>query len=333
MATDLYKALRTPQLAAALQAAQFNWGHSVDTQIKAHIAALNNGNLERWLSAYQTLPTIKNCTALLDQPRITLSSPNINETQRKQITASLQRLIPWRKGPFEVFGTHIDTEWRSDYKWARIEEKIAPLDGKMVLDIGCANGYFSLRMAAGGAKLVVGVDPSWLFMVQFMAIRRYLPDDLPVYCLPFTLEEVPKGLNAFDTVFSMGVLYHRRSVFDHFLECFGALKPGGQLVLETLVIAPEHGQLLVPKARYARMRNVWFIPNTTVLCEWLERAGFIDPQVQDESDTTLDEQRATPWMQFESLEQCLDPKDPSKTIEGYPAPRRALVTATKPHTA
>jgi tRNA (mo5U34)-methyltransferase len=27
---------------------------------------------------------------------------------------ALMGLSPWRKGPFDLFGVHVDTEWRSD---------------------------------------------------------------------------------------------------------------------------------------------------------------------------------------------------------------------------
>ena len=43
--------------------------------------------------------------------------------------------------------------------------------------------------------------------------------------------------------------------------------------------------------------------------------------------TSLDEQRRTDWMTSESLAEFLDPNDRSKTIEGYPAPLRAVLTA------
>nr|WP_169730591.1 DUF1698 domain-containing protein [Carnimonas nigrificans] len=42
-----------------------------------------------------------------------------------------------------------------------------------------------------------------------------------------------------------------------------------------------------------------------------------------------DEQRSTEWMTFQSLKDFLDPEDQHKTIEGYPAPRRALLVATR----
>jgi tRNA (mo5U34)-methyltransferase len=50
----------------------------------------------------------------------------------------------------------------------------------------------------------------------------------------------------------------------------------------------------------------------------------------DISTTSIEEQRSTDWMTFESLEDFLDPNDHSKTIEGHPAPTRAVFLAEAP---
>jgi tRNA (mo5U34)-methyltransferase len=66
----------------------------------------------------------------------------------------LEALRPWKKGPLSLFGVGIDTEWRSDWKWARLAPELDPLAGKVVADVGCANGYFMYRMLAENPKLV-----------------------------------------------------------------------------------------------------------------------------------------------------------------------------------
>ena len=107
------------------------------------------------------------------------------------------------------------------------------------------------------------------------------------------------------------------------------LRPGGRLVLESLVLpAGREDQLLHPAGRYARMRNVWAVPGTARLAGWLEEAGYGRVELLDVTATGVAEQRSTPWMRFESLEQALDPADPARTIEGHPAPLRALFLAT-----
>jgi tRNA (mo5U34)-methyltransferase len=236
---------------------------------------------------------------------------------------------PWRKGPFELFGVHIDTEWRSDWKWDRLAGAIDSLEDRRVLDVGCGSGYHCWRMAGAGATEVIGIDPTPLFVVQFWALQKYLRQD-HVWVLPLGIEHVPRKLRAFDTVFSMGVLYHRRSPLDHLQELQDCLRPGGQLVLETLVIEGGPGDTLVPEGRYARMGNVWFLPSCDTLVGWLRKLGFTDPAVIDVNVTSTQEQRATEWMTFHSLRDFLDPEDPARSVEGHPAPRRAILTARTP---
>jgi len=177
-------------------------------------------------------------------------------------------------------------------------------------------------MLGAGADMVIGVDPNWLFFCQFQAVQRYLPN-LPAWHLPFALEDLPASLEGFDTVFSMGVFYHRRSPIEHLLALKDCLVKGGELVLETLVIEGDVQQVLVPED------NVWFLPSVPALERWLRRAGFSDVRCVDVSVTSLEEQRSTEWMRYQSLSDFLDPSDSGKTIEGLPAPRRATLVARK----
>lgn len=188
--------------------------------------------------------------------------------------------------------------------------------------------YHCWRMVGTGAELVLGIDPTPLFVFQYWAVQKYLQDPR-VWVVPQRLGELPAQLNAFDSVFSMGILYHRRSPLDHLLELREALRPGGQLVLETLVIEGGEGDALVPEGRYSKLGNVWFIPSCATLCAWLRKMKFESIEVVDVTETTSEEQRTTDWMKFQSLSDFLDPQDTSKTIEGYPAPCRAIVVAKK----
>jgi len=187
-------------------------------------------------------------------------------------------------------------------------------------------------MLGAGARLVIGIDPSRLFLMQFQAIKHFFStsSQCPVYLLPMGIEQLPERLNAFDTVFSMGVFYHRRSPMDHLLQLKNTLRKGGELVLETLIIKGQKGESLVPEDRYAKMRNVWFIPTIETLMQWMQRCGFEQIKVVDINETSVEEQRSSQWMSYESLVDFLDPGDQSKTIEGYPAPVRATLIAVKP---
>ncbi len=293
------------------------------------LAAFNHGDFAGWVEALRALPDIApDSWDLQSQVRIG-SNEQCDDAQRRQLKQTLLKIHPWRKGPFELFGLKIDTEWRSDWKWERLKAHIAPLENRNVLDVGCGNGYHCWRMAGAGARFVLGVDSHLLFTMQYWAIRQFLKSP-PVYVAPLALEDLSAGLKAFDSVFSMGVLYHRRSPFDHLYGLKDCLRPGGELILETLVIEGEKGMTLVPQGRYARMPNVWFLPTCDTLHEWLEKAGFRNIRLVDINKTSIEEQRTTEWMTFESLPQALDKNDPAMTIEGYPAPMRAVFVAEKP---
>jgi tRNA (mo5U34)-methyltransferase len=296
-----------------------------DTLIAASAAALDarrNGNLPRWQEALAALPRLPVDDCDLDCDCVRVGN---EDTASQGLVESLQAFHPWRKGPFCIHGVHIDAEWRSDWKWRRVANHIAPLAGRRVLDVGCGNGYYALRMLGAGATLVLGVDPTLLYVAQFAALRHFF-GVLPAFVLPLGLEALP-ATGAFDTVFSMGVLYHRRDPLDHLVRLRKQLRPGGELVLETLVIAGDDDGALVPEERYAKMRNVWAVPSLSRLARWLGEAGFSSVRCVDDTITTTDEQRATDWMRFESLSDFLDPADPTRTVEGYPAPRRAVFIA------
>ena len=164
--------------------------------------------------------------------------------------------------------------------------------------------------------------------MQYWAIRHFLKEP-PVFVVPLSLEDLPAELNSFDSVFSMGVLYHRRSPFGHLYGLKDCLRRGGELILETLVIEGEKGMTLVPQGRYARMPNVWFLPSCDTLHEWLKKAGFSNIRLVDVTKTSVEEQRTTAWMNFESLSEALDKDSPGITIESYPAPVRAIFVAEK----
>lgn len=306
------------------------WAHDLPAQVEPLWNERLHGDLPRWQQALARMPEITPSSVDFNAARVRIGQAgDTDEQTRRYLEEQLRILHPWRKGPYELFGIHIDTEWRSDWKWARLGGHIQSLQGRAVLDVGCGSGYHCWRMHGAGADLVLGIDPSLLFLMQFQAIRKYT-GDAAVHLLPLGIDAVPRMLERFDTVFSMGVLYHRRSPLDHILHLKECLRPGGELVLETLVVDGDDNTVLMPEQRYGKMANVWFIPSVSLLEKWLRRTGMQDIRVVDVSATGTGEQRSTSWMTFQSLADFLDPKDSSRTVEGYPAPVRAVVLANKP---
>ena len=303
------------------------WVKLLPEQIAGAFNTNKHGTLSQWQSAITNLPKLPTTHRLLDADTVQIGQlNNLSEADRMAFEQLLKTLRPWRKGPYNLFGINIDTEWRSDWKWDRLKNHITPLNHRLVLDVGCGNGYHCWRMLGAGAKMVVGIDPLLLNVMQFQLVRK-LHGEAPVYVLPLGIEDLPYGLKLFDTVFSMGVLYHRRSPIDHLMELKDCLKPGGELVLETLVIDGGLGEVLLPEDRYAKMRNVWFLPSCETLISWLKRCGFKNIRLIDVTATSLEEQRSTEWMQFHSLKNFLDAENPELTCEGLPAPKRAIIIA------
>lgn len=318
--------LDLPGLKKHLRGSQLHdWPDAITPLVNARMSAQNHGDFEKWKAAIDSLPKMDDGTVDLNAREITVSASTGN-AQQPQLERLLGELHPWRKGPFSLHGVDIDSEWRSDLKWDRLVGVLDDLTGKRVLDIGCGNGYHCWRMAGAGAELAVGIDPTLLYVMQFLAVRRYIQEP-PVWVLPLSTEDLSPELTGFDSVFSMGVMYHRRSPIDHLIHCRDLLVPGGQLILETLVIQGDEHQVLVPEGRYARMRNVWFLPSPDALKSWLIRCGFQQVEIVDVTPTSSEEQRSTGWMTFESLEKGLAPGHSTRTVEGHPAPLRCIVSA------
>mgnify|MGYP005985413715 CR=1 FL=1 len=302
--------------------------HELRQALHQHYERKIHGRANEWDQALDSMPILDEAQHHFSDASVTVVKPEALELNEKAYTKALKAFMPWRKGPWNLLGVEIETEWHSDWKWQRIIPHLSNLQGRNVLDIGTGNGYFLYRMLGEGANMALGIDPTRIFLYQFHAAQRLLPKN-EAYLLPLRSEHLP-AFACFDTVFCMGVLYHRRSPIDHIQELISYLRPGGELVLETLVVPGDVNTILVPPDRYAKMANVWFLPSTLALENMLQKLGLKDVRTVDVTQTTTKEQRATDWMTFHSLADFLDPKDPNLSAEGHPAPLRATLVATKP---
>ncbi len=288
---------------------------------------VNNGNIPRWQKAIEEIQQQNTGYINFNSPYLTIDAHDINEDL---LTKSLKQIMPWRKGPYQIGGLQLDSEWRGDMKWNRVLPHIQSLKGKTVLDVGSGNGYFTYLMSLAGAEMALGIEPFLLFNYQFKSIRTLIDNPPNAFVLPLRLEEMP-GADIFDTVFSMGVLYHQKDHMEHLQQLKNMMLKGGELVLETLVIDKQHGDQIIPKDRYAKMRNVWCLPSIDTLYTWLKQSGFNQIKLVDVTKTTPEEQRATHWIgdNTQSINDFLDPNDDNFTIEGLPAPKRAILIARK----
>lgn len=280
-----------------------------------------------YVSMLANLPDVDPTDSDLDRDRVRIGQPgDLAIDDRRALQEALRIMIPWRKGPFEVFGIQVDSEWVSSLKWNRVQPHLAPLKGRRILDIGSSCGYYLFRMRAAEPALVLGIEPYLTFYFQFQLLQRYIRADR-LFTLPLRLEALPVISGYFDTIFCMGILYHQREPLEFLERIRRMMGRDGQLILETLVLAEDGDTELQPPGRYAKMNNVFSIPTVTRLIQWLQAAGFSDTRCVDITPTTLAEQRKTDWINSESLEDFLDPHNSAMTVEGHPAPVRAVVLA------
>ncbi len=245
---------------------------------------------------------------------------------QEKLKAGLMELWPWRKGPFEIFGINIDTEWQSNLKWDRIKNIISPLYRRHILDIGSSNGYYMFRMLEQNPAFLLGIEPYSVFYYQFKVLNS-MANQEKIHTLPIRFEEMYIPGKKFNTVFCMGILYHRISPVEFLKNIRLVMAADGELVLETMILKGNEHICLYPAGRYAKMQNVYFLPTIPVLQSWLKKAGFSTSLCIDITKTTEQEQRRTDWVKTESLNDFLDPLDKNKTIEGYQAPVRAVIIA------
>lgn len=288
---------------------------------------INRNHAINYSQILQELPQISNSRINLSKKEISISN-EIAVEKKNQIERACQELIPWRKGPFDLFDIEIDAEWRSDLKWDRIAPHLKNLEKKTILDIGCNNGYFMFKMLEQSPELILGIDPVVHCQTQFKLIQHFLraPN---IYHELLGVEHLPLFENMFDLILSMGIIYHHRHPIQQLLDLKNALRPNGMAIIETIGIPGEESFALFPEDRYAKMRNVWFVPTMNCFLNWIKRAKFTNVEIISDTLLTDEEQRITPWSPQQSLSDFLDGQDKTKTIEGCPAPRRFCVKAVK----
>lgn len=311
---------------AALSRLKGDYGQRLYDSAMEKYRNCNHGDMAKYLEIFRKIQALEIEPYLDASMSIVCAGRELEQNKRDLLFQYLKLFMPWRKGPFNLAGVNIDTEWRSDWKWDRLKNHIE-LKDKKVLDIGTGSGYHLWRMFDAGASFVLGIEPYLNFCMQFNIIKSMTPEDKNVFLLPLTLEEMPIQQKSFDVIFSMGVLYHRKAPFDHLQQIRNMLTPDGKIVLETMIVEGDENTVFTPIDRYAKMHNVWFIPSVKCCEKWLKKCGFKNIQVVNICKTTIEEQRKTAWMDWESLSDFLNPDDHNLTIENAPAPIRAIFIA------
>ena len=295
------------------------------TQRRAELHKKDVSSLARTL---QQLPEAGVSTKDYHGDRVVLGAWNDlpDQADRAKLEAHLKALMLWRKGPFDLLGFPIDAEWQSHMKWNRILKHRPNLRGKKVVDIGASSGYYMFRMLDLSPEWVLGIDPGYKFYFQFHTLQHYAREE-NLYYEPLKLEDLDLFPECFDTVFCMGILYHQKSPVKALNILHRCLNPGGELYLETLIWPGDMPDVYSPYPTYAKMPNVYFLPTLPTLKAWMKQSGYSTCEVMDVTQTGTEEQRTANYCPppAQSLGDFLDPEDPNRTVEGYPAPTRALL--------
>lgn len=254
------------------------------------------------------------------------ANSELSKEKQETIHQVAKRLIPWRKGPFDINGLEIDSEWQSNKKYNLLRPHFN-LKDKIVADVGCNNGYYMFRMLEDQPKRLVGFDPSPFFKTQFDFINYFAKTDIRYELLG--VEHLEHYEHKFDFIFMLGVLYHRSDPISALKSLNRAMNKNGEIIVDSFMIDGEEEVALSPHERYAKIPNIYFIPTVNCFKNWLNRAGFVDIELIEITQTDSDEQRVTPWSFEQSLDHFLDEEDKTRTVEGYPAPKRAYLKARK----
>lgn len=123
-----------------------HWLETLPAQVAAWQRDALHGKFREWERAVEFLPELTPWRLDLLHSVTAESETPLSEGHQRRIENLLKNLMPWRKGPYSLYGINIDTEWRSDWKWERVLPHLSDLTGRTILDVGCGSGYHMWRM-------------------------------------------------------------------------------------------------------------------------------------------------------------------------------------------
>ncbi|MDE0002015.1 MAG: DUF1698 domain-containing protein [Rhodospirillaceae bacterium] len=158
-------------------------------------------------------------------------------------------------------------------RWVDLVDAIpSDLSGQRVLDIGCADGFYSIEFAKRNALEVVAVDPWRKHIDRIEWLREHL--DLPnITPVVGSLEQIRvDDIGEFDVVFMLGLLYHLK---DPLTGLEAVSKLSNVLWLESITVFDEENPYLYlkPPAKGVHHVSKW-IPTTRCVRDMLQMVGF-----------------------------------------------------------
>jgi tRNA (mo5U34)-methyltransferase len=159
------------------------------------------------------------------------------------------------------------------------------MSGMRVLDIGCAEGFFSFEAERRGAREVIAID-SFPDSVRRFNVCRNALDSKAIAYLTSVYDLSARSFGTFDLVMFFGVLYHLRHPLLALETIYGIC--AGTLLLQTanfedaalgnIAAAQFHpfGIESGPLERRSLDPTVFWIPNTACVKDMLRHVGFND---------------------------------------------------------
>ena len=136
-----------------------HWLETLPAQVAAWQRDALHGKFREWERAVEFLPELTPWRLDLLHSVTAESETPLSEGHQRRIENLLKNLMPWRKGPYSLYGINIDTEWRSDWKWERVLPHLSDLTGRTILDVGCGSGALTIACAKRNPQgSMLGVD-------------------------------------------------------------------------------------------------------------------------------------------------------------------------------
>lgn len=181
------------------------------------------------------------------------------------------------------------------------------LTGKLVLDVGAWDGYWTFEALKRGAAHVTAIDDfsdtlgldaaknrtAWGTFDLCRAALGYSNDK----CNRWNMSIYDVGVNypkSFDVIFLFGTIYHLRHPLLALDRLFESCKPGGEIYIESAILddyspyrggigkgypSDENRQIVMefyPENEYGDNPSNWFVPTLACLGHMVRAAGFTD---------------------------------------------------------
>jgi tRNA (mo5U34)-methyltransferase len=174
-------------------------------------------NIKPYWEAIASLPSFKLAEVNLADTVTIKFEGKLSEADEAYIYETAKLMHPWRKGPFQISTTHIDSEWRSNLKYNLLRPHFN-LKDKVVGDIGCNNGYYLFKMMEDEPKRLVGFDPSAVTYCQFKFLNHFIGSNITYELLG--VEHVQYYEHKFDVLFCLGYRWKDINTANNFISSF-----------------------------------------------------------------------------------------------------------------